>query len=251
MNAMVIIPSLKSEWIKFSTIRSSRAILLMTLLIDGTVSFAVAKFVTDEVLYVSGVFIYSTVLTAVFAAVAGILVFSGEAQHGTLATLLTAQPSRWVVAVSKAVMAAANGLMLGAIGVLAGFLGAVLGGIDMGDTSEMAITTLSALAFTSIAAVLGLGVGMIVRHSSAAISGLLVWWLVAENLLNLFMPAKVTRFFPFLAGNNMLGVDDSDIVSAEALRVALTRTQNTLVFAGFAIVASVIGTVLLYRRDTN
>ncbi|HEY9410845.1 MAG TPA: hypothetical protein VIP77_14790 [Jiangellaceae bacterium] len=241
---------LKSEWIKLFSVRANKAIFGLAAVAGGFVSWAVATLVTDEVLTVSEVFIFSTVLTAVFAAVAGILLFSSEAHHGTLAATLTAQPARWVIAVSKKILAMAFGLVLGAAGMAAGFGGAVLGGLDLGDTSTMAATTLWALVYTSLAAVLGLGVGMIVRHSSGAISGLLVWGLVVENLLALFVPAHVYRFLPFYAGNGLLGID-SDTATPESIAVALTRVQDALIFGGYAAVALVVGTVLLYRRDTN
>jgi len=241
---------LKSEWIKLSSLRSNRAILALTVIVGGFVSWAVATLITDEVLVVSQVYVYSTVLTAVFAAVAGILLFTSEAQHGTLGAALTAQPARWVIAVAKTVMAAAVGLVLGAGGMAAAFLGAVVGGLGMGDTSTMTATTIWALLFTTLAALFGLGVGMIVRHGSGAISGLLVWWLVVENLLALFLPAQVARFLPFFAGNGLLGID-ADTLTAEAIAVALTRPENALLFGGYTAVALVIGALLLYRRDTN
>ena len=78
-----------------------------------------------------------------------------------------------IVAV-KTIMATTFGVVLGAAGMTVGFGGAVLGGLDLGDTSTMAATTLWALLFTALSAVLGLGVGMILRHSSGAISGLLM-----------------------------------------------------------------------------
>lgn len=240
---------LRSDWIKLSTVRSNKAILGFTAAV-GAFGWAVATFVTDEVLTVADVYVYSTLLTAVFAAVAGVLLFSSEAQHGTLAASLTAQPARWVIAVSKTIMASAFGLVLGAAGMAAGFLGALLAGIDMGDTSTMVATTLWTLLFASLSAVLGLGVGMIVRHSAGAISGLLVWWLVVETLLWIFLPAKAGRFLPFVAGGALLDVK-ADTATPESLAVALTRPQDALVFAGYAVAALVLGTVLLYRRDSN
>jgi ABC-2 type transport system permease protein len=242
--------ALKSEWIKLSSVRSNKAILGVTAIVGGFIAWAVATFVTDEVLTVSQVFIFSTALTAVVAAIAGILLFSSEAQHGTLASVLAAQPARWVIVVSKTTTAAAFGLVLGAAGMTAGLGGAVVGGLELGDASTMAATTLWALLYTSLASVLGLGVGLIVRHSSAAISGLLVWWLVVENLLTLFLPAPVTRFLPFFAGNGLLAIQ-SDTATPESIAVALTRAQDALVFGGYTAVALVVGTVLLYRRDTN
>ena len=38
---------------------------------------------------------------------------------------------------------------------------------------------------------------------------------------------------------------------AKAIAIALTRPENALVFGGYTAVALVVGTVLLYRRDTN
>lgn len=241
---------LRSEWIKLSSVRTNKAIVGVTVLVGGITSWAVAMFVTDEVLTVSDVFIYSTVLTAVFAAVAGTVLFSSEAQHGTLAAALTAQPARWLIVGAKTTAAAASGVVLGAAGMTAGFGGAVLGGLDMGDTSTMTATTLWALLFTSLSAVFGLGVGMIVRHSAGAISGLLAWWLVVENLLWLVLPASVARFLPFFAGTDLLAIE-SDTETPESIAVALTRPQDALVFGAYAAAALLIGTVLLHRRDTN
>ncbi len=243
--------TLKSEWIKLSTIRSNGAILALTIALNGVVSWAIANFVTDEgELFVDKVFAFSTLFTAVFAAVAGILVFSSEAQHGTLGPTLTAQPARLVLATAKTITAAAFGAVLGAAGVAAGLVGASASDIETGDTSSILGTSVWAVVFVSLASVLGLGIGMVARHSTAAISGLLVWWLVVENLLNAFLDSRLSRLLPFVAGNGLLPLDDP-AASTETLSAALSRTENALVFGGYAALALAIGAVLLYRRDTN
>lgn len=242
----------KSEWIKANTIRSNKVILGLTVGVSGFVSWAVANFVTDELLTVAEVFTFATVFTAVFASIAGILIYSSEAQHGTLAPSLTAQSSRPIVAASKTVIAAGFGALLGLSGLLAGLGGSFLGGIEMGDTSTMMGDGGRAMLFAALAAVLGLGVGMIARHSTAAISGVLVWWLVIENLLSAFVAERFVRFLPFTAGNGLLGVSTGpgeDPGSAGSL--ALTVTENGLVFAGYAFAALVIGAVIFNRRDNN
>jgi hypothetical protein len=91
---------------------------------------------------------------------------------------------------------------------------------------------------------------MIVRHSAAAISGFIIWWLVIENLLAAFLPEAVSRFMPFYAGAAVLGVEVYK-TTAETVAVALSRAENVLVFGGYAVVAVIAGTVLLYRRDTS
>jgi ABC-2 type transport system permease protein len=242
--------TLTSEWIKFSSVRANKVILGLTALVGAVTSWAVATFVTDEVLTVAEVFIYSTVLTAAFAAVAGITLFSSEAQHGTLAMALAAQPARWVIAASKAITAAAFGLVLGAAGMAAGFGGAVLGGLDMGDTSTMPATVLWASLFTSLAGALGLGIGMIVRHGSGAISGLLVWWFAVETLLVVAAPVEVVRLLPFDAGYRLLGMD-SDLDSEALIAAAFSRPQYALIFGGYTALALIVGTIVLYRRDAS
>lgn len=242
--------ALRSEWIKLSTLRSNRAILGLTIAIDAFASWAVATLVTDEVLTASQVFTYPVLLTAVLSAIAAVISFSAEAQHGTLAIAFTAQPARGVLALSKTVTAVAVGLVLGAAGMAAGFAGALAGGLAVGDTTAIAGRTTWALLYTALAAVIGLGVGMIARRSAGAISGLLVWWFVAENLIVAFAPARVARFLPFNAGYRLLDVG-SDLDTPEMLRVVLTRPQYGLVFGAYALVTLGLGIVLVGRRDTN
>jgi ABC-2 type transport system permease protein len=241
---------LKSEWIKLSTVRANKAILGLTVAINGFAAWAVATSVKDEVLTVSKVFVFPALLTAVLAAVAGILLFTTEAQHGTLATSLTAQPARWVVAASKSIVTVVVGVVLGAAGMASAAAGALVGGLEIGATATAAPTALYALLFTSLAALIGLGIGMIARHSAAAISGLLVWWFVGENLIRAFAPASASRFLPFDAGYRLLGVG-SDFDTPEILAAALPRPSLAVVFAVYAAVGVAVGTALLYRRDTN
>src|SRR5690348_8636607 len=61
---------LTSEWIKLSTVRANKAILGLTVAINGFAAWAVATSVKDEVLTVSKVFVFPALLTAVLAAVA-------------------------------------------------------------------------------------------------------------------------------------------------------------------------------------
>jgi ABC-2 type transport system permease protein len=189
-------------------------------------------------------------VTSMLAAIGGVLLFGSEVQHGTLAAAVAARPARWIIALSKTLTAAAMGLVVGAVGLAAGFGGAALAGLDMGETSALPVTIAWALLFTTLSAVLGLGIGMIVRHSTAAIGGLLVWGFVLENLFNLFLPVEIARFLPFFAGNKLLAYAN-DFDTPQALAVALTRPESALVFAGYTAVALVVGSVLLYRRDTD
>ena len=67
-------------------------------------------------------------------------------------------------------------------GMVAGFGGAAIGGVELGSGSALTSRALWALLYITLAALIGLGVGMIIRHSAGAISGLLMWSFVVESL---------------------------------------------------------------------
>jgi len=237
---------LRSEWIKVTTVRTNKTIFATAAVVGLLASWATAVFLEDEVLDAAQVATGSTALTAVLAAIAGILLFSAEVQHGTLAGAVTAQPARWPVVAGKAVVAAGLGLALGAIGLLAGFVGALAGGLDVGDTSGV----LWALLYTCGSAVLGLGVGMVVRHSAGAVSGLLVWWLVVEGLVVQFAPGEVVRFVPFDTGWRSLGIE-SHLDPPAVVAAGLSNALHASIFWGYVLAALAIGTVLVHRRDAT
>lgn len=235
--------SLRSEWMKLTTVRAPRAILALTILVGGAASFMVARFVDEPDLSVATVFGFSAVFTAVFAAVSGILAYTTEAEHHTAHQTFGAEPRRGIVIASKAVTTAGYSALLGLAGLAAGAVGAALGDVEAGDTSTIPAMIGWATGFAVLAGILGLGVGLIARQSAAAISGVLVWWLVVENLVSAFAAERVVRFMPFFAGNGMLDIVD------EGERIAFERPATTLIFAAYAIAALTIGALATVRTD--
>jgi ABC-2 type transport system permease protein len=242
--------ALRSEWIKLISLRANLVILGVAAALAGLIAAALAMSNTDPTLTASELYIYPLPLIATLAIVTGILMFTGEAQHGTLAVTLAARPSRWVIVSAKSAMALMAGLMLGATGMVAGFAGAVLGGIAVGDASAMVSRSAWALLYIALAALIGLGVGMIVRHSAGAISGLLMWSFVIESLFAPALPDRLVHFLPFSAGYRLLDAG-KNFEAPVKIADALARGQYALIFGGYALTLLAIGTVLLYRRDTN
>lgn len=248
--------ALRSEWIKFRSIRSNPAILVLTAIIGVAMSLVLATLVktdpyTNEAFTIADTFIVSTWFSAILATITGVLLFTSEVQHGTLANAIAAQPARWVTVGAKVALAAGFGLVMVATGMIGGLGGAVLGGLETGNTTGVAMTVLWGLLLPSLAAVfgLGVGVGMIIRHSAAAISMLLVWTFVVENIIRSVAPTSLSRLLPFSAANGLLGLRSAGDTLA-TLAAALSRPQDALVFAGYSVAALIAGTVLLYRRDT-
>jgi len=242
--------ALRSEWIKFASLRANKVMLALAGVVGALIAWALATTATDPTLNASELFIYPLPLIATMATVTGILLFTGEAQHGTLAATLTARPARWVLVTAKTVMATTVGLALGLTGMVAGFGGAVLGGMEPGDGSALVSRALWALLYIALAAVIGLGVGMIVRHSAGAISGLLMWSFVIESLFAPALPDGVVHALPFSAGYRLLDAG-ANFEPPVVIAHELARSGYALIFAAYALVALVVGTVLLYRRDTN
>lgn len=242
--------ALKSEWIRLSSLRANKVVLAITPAIGALIAWALASSAGDKELTASELFIFPLPLVAVLATVTGILMFTSEAQHGTLAATLTARPTRWVIVTAKAAMATTVGLVLGATAMVAGFAGALIGGVDVGDASAIASRAAWALLYIGLAAVIGLGVGMIARHTAGAITGLLMWSFVIESLLAPALPDGVVHFLPFSAGYRLLATGP-DFKAPVAIAHELVRPQYALIFGGYALISLAIGTLLLYRRDTN
>lgn len=241
---------LRSEWIKLLSLRATLWLLMFNVVAGLAVSWAVATWDTGEVLYVNEVTFYWTVVTAILASVMGVMLFSADAESGTLPVMLTAQPARWPIVCGKTVMAVMVGGVLGASGLAAGFAGAVMAGLDMGSGRLLAASIPWALGYTMLAAVLGLGVGLVVRSGAVAITVVLVWGLVIENLLTLFLPITVSRFLPFLAGDRLLAIDTT-VLNPEAAAVALTRIEGGLVLGAYSLLALLAGMVVLSHRDVT
>ena len=242
--------ALRSEWIKLASLRANKVILGLTPVIGALIAWALATSATDPKLTASELFIYPLPLIAMLATVTGILMFTSEAQHGTLAATLTARPARWVIVAAKAAMATSMGLVLGAAAMVAGFGGALLGGVEVGDGSEIASRAAWALLYIALAAVIGLGVGMIARHSAGAITGLLMWSFVIESLFAPALPEGLRHFLPFSAGYRLLDAGPN-FKSPVSITHELARPAYALIFGGYALVSLAIGTFLLHRRDTN
>ena len=103
--------------------------------------------------------------------------------------------------------------------------------MDMGDTSGIAATAAWALVLTTLGAVLGLGVGMIIRHSSAAVSTALVWTFVIENLVRSMAPANALPL-PALQRRQRAAEHPLGRRHPATLAAPLSRPHDALLFVG-------------------
>jgi hypothetical protein len=122
--------------------------------------------------------------------------------------------------------------------------------VEWGDTSNIVTNIPWALGYTTLSALLGLGMGLLIRSGVIAIAGVLIWGLVIEGLLAMFLPAEIGRFLPFLAGDRMLALE-SEFLNTGTAAVQLTQYEGALVLAGYALLLLVAGTLSFHRRDAS
>lgn len=246
--------AVRSEWIKLRSVRATPLFIGLTIVIGLAMSLILGKVVKtdpyeDLPFTIGNTFLVSSWLTTLFAVVAGTLLFTSEVHHGTLAGALTARPSKPTIIAAKTVTAAALGLVMGALGIVGGLVGGVASGMDTGDVSGAPSGVAWALVLTTGASVLGLGVGLVVRHSAAAVTTVLVWALAVETLVRSIVAPTVSRLLPFTAAHGLLGTR-SAADTPETVAAAFSNVANAAVIGVWATVAVVIGTVLLIRQDS-
>jgi hypothetical protein len=245
--------AIRSEWIKLRSIRATPIFVGLATVIGVGMALILGRVVKtdpyDHLPFTIGnTFLVSSWLTTLFAVVAGTLLFTSEVQHGTLAGAFTARPAKMIVVAAKTAIAALLGLAMGALGIAGGLAGGIASGMDTGDMSGAAAGVAWALVLTTLAAVLGLGVGIVVRHSAAAVTTVLVWALAVETLVRGMVPATVSRLLPFSAAHGLLGTRGATD-TPETLAAALSSVQNAAVIGCWATLAVTIGTALLIRKD--
>ncbi len=246
--------AIRSEWIKLRSIRATPIFVGLSIVIGVAMSLILGAVVKtdpyDHLPFTIGnTFLVSSWLTTLFAVVAGTLLFTSEVQHGTLAGALTSRPSKPTIISAKACIATVLGFAMGAVGIVGGLVGGIVSPMDTGDTSGAVTGVAWALVLTTLAPVLGLGVGLIVRHSAAAVTSVLVWALAIETLVRGMVPATVSRLLPFTAAHGLLGTR-SNADTSEILAAAFSNLGNAAVIGCWAAATVAIGTALMIRQDS-
>jgi ABC-type transport system involved in multi-copper enzyme maturation permease subunit len=194
------------------------------------------------------VFGWGTTVGALFAALIGTTGITGEFRHGTIRPTLLATPDRRRVVVAKAAAAVVAGLVVGLVaeGLTAAIASAgfAIRGIPIalgpGDFAQMIAGGAAAAALW---AVIGTGIGTMVRGQVGAIVGLCVWLLLLENILIGNLPT-VAQYAPGASAGALAGMTP-DAGAAKLLAPAL----GALLLVGYAAVSAAGGLTAIERSD--
>ncbi len=251
-----------AEWIKLWSLRSTYWTILGTLL--AMVLIAVLLGVASAVDGAAGpdgraAIAMGYTFAQVVVAVLGVLTITGEYTTGMIRSTLTAVPTRLPALGAKALLVAVVSFAVGVLGVALAYLASypLLGdrAAPLGDPEVLRVFWGTGFYLAGVA-LLGLGVGAVVRHTAGAITLVLGVLLLLSTLWQLLMTTSdwfmhAYRFLPTTAGERIVapaaGAPGTDAVT-EGPEI-LGPWTGLGVFAVYVALTLVLAAVLLRRRD--
>jgi ABC-2 type transport system permease protein len=239
---------LRSELLKLRTTRTS-------LILFGAMVVLVALVVSMHVLAPAAaslagreqqmkVFEVGTIVGMLFGALFGANAIAAEFRYGTIRPTFLVTPRRWPVIAAKFVAAALVGIVVGLVaeGLMAGTAAAAFsarGITNLLTSADYERLFLGGAAAAALFAVIGVGVGSLIRNQAAALVTLFAWLFIVENILRGFVPG-FGRFMPGSGGLSMTG---------QAGDRLLATTTGALLVLGYVVVVGAAGWLGTLRRD--
>jgi ABC-2 type transport system permease protein len=244
--------AMRAEWTKLASLRSTR----WTLLVTAVGTLLVTYLSTHGALHhprgwyqgfdPTDQSMAGLALASLAIGVLGVLVIGGEYGTGTIRSSLAAMPRRGVLLTAKIAVVGLATLVIGEVlSVVAFFEGqAVLSGgaptASLGQPGVLRVVALSG-AFLALFALLGLGLGAVIRHTAGAIAVFAGFTMLAPVLLH-SISESTARYAPELIFANSVAavVPQSDSFSA---------TIGVVLMLAYCAAALGLGALVLNRRD--
>lgn len=239
---------LKAEWLKLTTTRSfygliAGAIVVALLGALSTTGSAAVETLKGP-LHEQSFWIVASMNIGLFALVLGIRSYTEEYRHRTIVHTLFADPHRRRSAVAKGIVSALAAALLAALATAVMSAAALAlasakgGGLEPSGADIEAAGGL--LLASGLWALLGVGVGALVRHQVPAIVGGLLWMLVIENL-GAGVLGDAGSFLPGRAGFAVAGAVEAGELLAVHTGAALLGT--------YALAFWLVGLLATRHRD--
>jgi ABC-2 type transport system permease protein len=255
----------RSEWVKLWTVRSTYWILPLTVLAFVGISFMVAYFTTQEsaqegggpvmdasLLLSPGVFFGQLAIV-----VLAVLTITGEYSTGMIRSTFAAAPARLPVIAAKLLVLLVVAFVTGVVATAVTWLVTlpVLGdehAIDLG-TAETQRILLGAPLYLAAIALFAFALGVLLRHSAAALATVLGLLLVVETVFTA-IPNDFFRntapFLPGTAGQRVIASQQFiDMTTEFSSGPSLTPWQGFGVLLAWGVVILAVAAVLVRRRD--
>ena len=246
---------LHSELLKLRTTRVPFVLMALTVVFTGLVVAAIVHFDAAEASNPFGL-AQAAAFWSMLVMVLGILIVTNEYRHRTITTTFLADPRRERVLGAKLVTALLAGaaVALAAIAVIAlvalPWLAAKGADLPLGAEGLEAAARL--LLSFALSCALGAAVGAVLQNQVGAIVGVLIWFLIVENIVGVLSqlifgeigePDPVTKFLP--------GSAFGGIVGGQGREFLLAGGWAALVATGYLALFAVLGAVAMRRRDPS
>jgi ABC-2 type transport system permease protein len=188
---------------------------------------------------------------ALIIGILGVIAMTSEYRHQTVTPTFLATPRRGRVVAAKMITYALVGVLYSAactavaLAVALPWLAAKDIDVSLGSNG-IPQTLLGVGAEVAIYAVLGVGLGALLKNQIAAVVGLLVYSLIVGPILSAIGAIRdYTKYLPDQAGTALIQATPSE--DAELL----TQWLGGLVLVGWAVLFATIGYFLAVRRDVT
>lgn len=257
----------RSEWIKLISLRSTwwsvgltiLGMVGMSLLMAVSMSAFASDIPADQLDSMGPqVLTFGFFLGQITVAVLGALVVTGEYSTGMIRSTFTAAPNRLEALSAKALVVGVAVFVLGVVGGLISWLVTtpiLPDGAAAAFSDPIAWRSLLGLgAFLALVALMAFALGVIVRSSAGAIAsvlGVLLMLPLAINILAMMgqqWASTIMRFLPSEAGAQLMS-PSTEAAEAMVDYSVLTWWQGGLVLLGYVTVLSIIGAVMVQKRD--
>jgi ABC-2 type transport system permease protein len=207
--------------------------------------------------------LYSTATAVgyVFPLLIGTLMVTTEFRHKTLTPTFLATPRRGRVLWAKLLVGVLVGVIFGVVGVIAsvgpsaGFLAASGLETQLTELDTWAMVGRMVLAYV-LWALVGVGVGALVRNQVGAIVGVLVFTQFLEPVARAAASfvdglSEVTQYLPGAASDALVGASVFSMGMGESGTEQLEWWVGGVVLLGYAAVLVLLGYLASWRRDVS
>lgn len=187
--------------------------------------------------------------SSIFILILGIIGMTSEYRHMTITSTFLVTPKRPRVLIAKGITYALLGAALGLIAFITSFAVTLIALMTEDHAPVDAIIALQILGGVVLAfaiyAFVGVSVGALIRNQVAAIVGALVWVLIVEALLTVF----VDWIGKWLPGGALDAVLQTTNVTGRGGEDILPTATGVVVLLGYAVIFGILASLTTLRRD--
>jgi ABC-2 type transport system permease protein len=194
---------------------------------------------------------YSLNTAVLFAILFGVVCASAEYRHRTITTSYLVVAHRPKLVVAKMVIAAAVGAGYTLLATAMTIAGQLVSGFPLGaELPSMLQAGAGAMLVLALGAMFGVGLGTLIKNQLLAVLASLLYLLIVEPIAVILVDRpSFTTYLPGASADAALGGLTGGAQFGGGFGVAQPWWLMLLVFAGWAAVVGLAGTVAAQRRD--